>query len=269
MKYLFVSLALIFASLVHAQDSLYYDGFKSTINEVNLDDRHKIKVDVGFNYTEQAADSSNMPLKIRLLHEGEEVYSKVKNVSRRNGNTLGGKTSFYLIPYRNIDLDEGTYTLDLELSIGAYGEDALVQASQSIRMNQPKRYIVLLTVSGGEVKPLTNETWDAVPFFGKHAKSNPDPQWWVYIDKTWTQSSKVNKNSFFAPSASFEVILLHTEQLHLKLYDEDHFINRDDKIGSFRVYHPELEMEDKMLNFNDYKVEGVTITMQKRELIKN
>lgn len=261
---------ILFSISLFAQSSdlssLLISNLKTSTNAKGL----QIKFD--YQYLNSFPDSLNFAVIARLktADQREVVISKPIYLTKRTKTPKEGDRMI-TIPFRTIELNEGDYQLNVELE--AYhqeGNNFLLSATTTY-LQQPKRYVIEVEVSKGIVSILNSrgQSWDSTPLFSrKKEKRLPDPQWWIYIESTYLNTpSSASKDSFSAPSANFRIIVLHSEKVYIKLYDEDGFINKDDLIGTFRILHPHTAMQESLLNQTAENVTGFNVNMRKYQLI--
>lgn len=228
-----------------------------------------VQINFEYQYLEHAPDSFNLTVEARLKAPNQKevvVSSPVYFSNRPKSERSGYKTVFF--DYRKINLNAGSHSLLFELELTDKKGYRHQLASSSIMIQQPKRYAVMVEVNGGQVAPMkpSGKTWDSASMFSL-SKHFPDPQWWMYIESTFqAEPSVVNKNSLSAPSARFDLVVLHNQKLFIKLFDNDGIVNSDDLIGSFRVHHPNELMSSSLRQQNANHVTGFNVNM-KKELI--
>ncbi len=263
---------LVLVSSIHlfAQQSdlseLLVSNVQSSTNAKGL----QIKFD--YEYLNSFPDSLNFAVIARLkTTEQKEVHiSKPIYFIKRIKTSKKGDRRI-TIPYRTIALNEGDYQLNIVLEAYHQEGNYHLLATSTAYIQQPKRFVLEIDVSNGQVSPLKSGgyTWDALPLFSRKKEVKlPDPQWWVYIESTYMDEPSVsNKNTLLVPSANFRIIALHTEKVYIKLYDEDGFINKDDLIGTFRIHHPETTMRQTLLNQNAENVTRFNVEVNKYQLV--
>lgn len=233
-----------------------------------------IQIKFDYQYLDQFPDSLSFAMTARLRTSSlqEVAVSKPIYFMKRPKSDKAGDRSI-TIPYRDIGLNEGSHNLRIELEAFHTDDYNHLLASTNYFIQQPKRYTVNIQIDGGQITDLksSGQTWDAGRLFSnKNEIKLPDPQWWVYIESTYlNEPSPSNENSLVAPSAYFSVIILQSEKLYIKLYDEDGFINRDDLIGTFRIHHPQETMRESLLNQNAENVSKFNVHIDKQLLILN
>jgi|GEM_PF-4362869 len=234
-----------------------------------------IEVKFDYFYPSNFPDSMNFAMIARL----KSTNSKDLGVSKRihfmkHTRSVKSSDRIITIPYRDIELNEGSHLVQIEL--GAFHEEGIIHilAATNFSFQQPKRYLFKIEITGGQISTLNSsgQTWDTSRLFSnKKEHKLPDPAWWVYIESTYLNTpSKTNTNSFVAPDADFRIVALQSEKIYVKLFDEDDFINKDDHIGTFRILHPNELMDLSLLNQNAENVSDFNVKVKKTlHLVEN
>jgi len=229
-----------------------------------------IQVKFDYTYLDHFPDSLSFATtaKLKTTDHREVALSRPAYFMKRPKSTRTGDRTI-IIPFREIELNEGTHQLRIELE--AYYKESYKQllGSSNYTVQQPRRYEMTINLSGGQVTPLnsSSQTWDPSRLFSNKKEHRlPDPQWWVYIGSSFYmhEPSEPNINDLQAPSASFRIILMQFEKVYVKLYDKDDFINRDDLIGTYRIVHPAESMNQALNNQNAENVSGFDVQMTKQ-----
>jgi len=163
-------------------------------------------------YTSESKYLASFVQDIKLQKFGVEIFKDSNSylVLRPNQWSVARK----FVPYRKINLPEGEHNeIDISLQVAN-----LLHYKGILKLNQPARYFINVSIQGGNPKPIAGY-WDA----GSPNEAAADVYWTISSDEGifTAYESNIAYNSNVLPEENAQFYALEGEKIFLNIYDED------------------------------------------------